>query len=246
MSRPNGTRPTRSARPAGCKDHRGERLSACDRGPGASRSGRRRGGARGPCRLPAGARHPPQATRRRHRPIGWSAALRARWAIRHWRRGYALLGAPRPVVRSADALVASRRGGGARARFPGHADHPEPHRPALGSQRGGARGLARGDAHARRRAQRRVQDLGPGTARPAVDGREQRHGRAGYHRDLRRRALHVREQLPGRQPGRRFRHDLRWLQGDRRGARARPSRRRCCTTMRSASIASTRWLDAID
>ena len=49
---------------------------------------------------------------------------------------------PRPLVRPADALVASRRGGGARARFPGHADHPEPHRPAVGSQRARACGLA--------------------------------------------------------------------------------------------------------
>ena len=57
-------------------------------------------------------------------------------------------------------------------------------------------------------AQRRGQDLRPRPARPAVDGRGQRPDRARRDRDLRRRALHVREQLPGRRPVRRLRHDL--------------------------------------
>ena len=62
------------------------------------------------------------------------------------------------------------------------------------------RGLACGDGDARAATERRREDLGHRPARRSMDsGRESRH-RAHRDRPLRHRALHVREQLPGRQP----------------------------------------------
>ena len=136
-----------------------------------------------------------------------------------WRQGFA-----RARAATACASTCRRRGGISReaarprARFPRHADHPQPHRPAGRSQRRGHRRLEARDDDARRLPERRGEDLGPGPAGPAVDGRRptapivlaaiELFGVG---------ALHVREQLPGRQPVRQLRHDLRRLSRDRAG-----------------------------
>ena len=66
-----------------------------------------------------------------------------------WRAGYRAAAPQRPALRPADAVVASARGGAARARLPRHADHPQPHRAAGRSQRRGPRRLEARDGATR-------------------------------------------------------------------------------------------------
>ena len=155
-----------------------------------------------------------------------------------WRRGYSAAAKLQPVVRPADPLVASRGGGGAGARLSGHSDHPEPHRPARRSQPRGPGRLAAGDGDARGLPQQRDQDLGPGAARPTLDGRGQRAGRARHDRDLRRRAVHVREQFPGRWPLRQ--RSMPSSRASRQSCTTcpRPTSAACSTTMQPASTVS--------
>ena len=80
-------------------------------------------------------------------------------------------------------------------------------------------------------SERRGEDFGLGPAGPAVDGRREPRHRAHDNRSLRCAALHVREQLSGRQSLRKLPHDLRRLSRDRarllgrRAARAFPRQR---------------------
>ena len=177
---------------------------------GVARPRRRAAGARAAGRVRVRAQRPPQAARQRRRPRDDVAGRHA--PIATWRAGFAQLGAhglrfdlqtPWWHLHEAARLAAD---------FPDTTDHPQPHRAARRSQRRGHRRLEARDDRARRVPERRGQDLRP---RPAGA----RRGRSTANRDIVRTvidlfgvaALHVREQLPGRQPVRDVRDDLRRL-----------------------------------
>ena len=105
---------------------------------------------------------------RRPRPARRGGASPARWTIRAGARLRAAAAA-RPLLRPADAVVASRRRRRARARLSGDARHPQSHRPAGGPQRRGPRRLAARDGDGGGAPERRGEDLGPRPPRPALD-----------------------------------------------------------------------------
>ena len=82
----------------------------------------------------------------------------------------------------------------------------------------------------------RREDLRHRPGRRAVDGGGQPRHRADDDRAVRRGALHVREQLPGRQPVRAVRHHLRGLRRDRARLLGRRSDARCSATTRSRDL----------
>ena len=239
MSRPSGTRSDPVGEtPLAAGDHRRDRLPARDRGRRPARRSRGRGGARGHAAFPQvrGIRHKP-----RPRPVAdrrWKETRPARWATRPGGAASPCSTLPRPVVRPADALVAPGRGGGARPRLPGHADHPEPYRPAGGPQRRRPRRLAPGDGDARRRAQRRAQDLGPRPARTPLDRRGEPADRARRDRIFGVERCMFASNFPVDGLCADVRHHLHRLQDDRRRASPPPSSAACSTTTRSGSTVS--------
>ncbi len=208
MSRPNGTRPIRSARLRYIEELRARVRPADGRG----RAGLAATSLMQPpcssCR-PAFAfvrsvRHKPRANARRRRaPGGMVDALARRLCATRARR---------PALRPADAVVApSARRRELATRVPGtqiilnHTGLPAD-RSAEGIE-----GWQQGDEEPRRLPERRGQDLRPRPAGQAWTVEANREIVLRDDRLLRRRALHVREQFPGRQPLRDLRHDLRRL-----------------------------------
>ena len=226
MSRPNGIRPTRSGRPAGCKTS--SRRAACRTRSWprrASTPGRCRGGPGGPCRLSAGSAAFATSRVRPRRRVEVERGAPGSMGDPSLAPGLCPARALRPVVRSADALVASPRGGGARARFSGNPDHPEPHRPAGGSQRrGGPFGAGnrrwRLLAGRSRTSPGKISGLGqPGRPWTVESNRA---GRAGTpSRFLASNAACSPATSRSTAWVADFRYHLRWLQDDRRGLKAR-------------------------
>ena len=102
--------------------------------------------------------------RRRRRRRSRGAARGAPWTTPLWRRGYALLGTfGFPTI--SNALVASRRRGRTRPRFPGDDDRHQPHRPSGRPQRGGARRVAASNGTGCSARQCRAQDFRARSAR---------------------------------------------------------------------------------
>ena len=145
------------------------RLSACLRRLGAARARRHRPGAGGACRskLTRGVRNFPVAAARPSEAKRGATRLdgRSEMAAR-----LCAAGKTRLLVRPADAVVASRCAGRARARFSQHANHHRAHRPAGRPQRGGPRRLARGAGSWRRRS-RMSRSRFPGSGGRACRGR---------------------------------------------------------------------------
>ena len=125
---------------------------------------------------PDRARHPAQAGRGGEARGGEARSARLDGRSRLARR-LRPAGAQRPVLRSADAVVASRRGGRTGARRARHADHRQPYRPALRSQPRGAGGLAAGAGDWRRRSPT-SRSRSPALAGPASPGRKPATGRS--------------------------------------------------------------------
>ena len=236
--RRSGTRPTRSARRAGSRSSPRGRASPA---PWSLRRGstattwRTCWRARPPARSSAASVTSP-GPRRPRTPS--SRARWGRWATPRWRAGFARLArhglsfdlqTPWWHLREAAAL--------ARA-FPdtlivlNHTGLPADRSPE------GLRGWREAMATLAVAPNVAVKISGLGVPGPALDGRVESRGGPAHHRALRRRPRDVRLELPGGQPGRELRHDLRGLQDHR--ARLLRSRTGAAssTTTPSASTAS--------
>ena len=168
-----------------------------------------------PLRLRQHARHPPdpQPPPRPDLQLRRSRLSRGAGLVRQFRPAEEVP----PVVRPAALFPADGGGGRARAALSRHPDHHQPHRHAGRPRRREHPGLAARHGAARRVPERRDQDLRPRHGRPSLDGREHPALRARGDRPVRGRALHVRQQLPGRQDVQRLRRPVERLPHHHRG-----------------------------